>query len=81
MIARFNPQLTSLANGRRLARRDVNSLADIDGDLGLTRVGVLLALERLDMPRAVDRIIDDPRFPLLTFARARLRTDMIAPDL
>src|SRR5215469_7607085 len=64
MVARLKPQLTSLTNGGRLARRNVDTLADVDGDFGLARVSVLLAPEGLDMPRAVDGVIDDPRFPL-----------------
>src|SRR5262245_21987621 len=45
VIARLKPLLASLTDSRRLTRRNVDTLADIDGDFGFTRVGVLLALE------------------------------------
>jgi hypothetical protein len=55
------PQLTGLTDGRRLARRDVNPLTDIDRNLGLAGVGVLLSLEGFDMPGAVDAVVIYPR--------------------
>jgi hypothetical protein len=59
------PLLASLADSGRLAGRNVDTLADINRNLGFTRVGVFLALKGFDMPRAVYAVIDNPSFPLL----------------
>ena len=62
----------------------MRALADIDRDLRLACIGVLLALERLDMPRAVDGVVEYPRFLRCSpfrVVQVRLRTDMIAPSL
>jgi len=38
----------------------VNTLVDVDRDFGLTGIGVLLALKRLYVARAVSGVIDNP---------------------
>jgi hypothetical protein len=40
----------------------VDALADIDRNMRLARVGIFLALKRLDMPRTVDAVVNDPGF-------------------
>jgi hypothetical protein len=40
----------------------VNALIDVDRNFGLACIGVFLALERLDMSRAIGDVIDNPSF-------------------
>src|SRR6266566_5195297 len=61
----LKPQLAGLTNRRCLARCDMDTLADIDCDFSVTRIGVFLAREGLNMPLVVDGVIDDPRLFLL----------------
>ena len=68
-FARLDPLAPRFGHGRGFVGRDMYPLADIDRHLRLAGVGVLLALERLDVPRAVDRVVEYPGFPLLTLPR------------
>ena len=67
-LARFEPLPPGLGDGRGLAGRDVDVLADVDGDLRLASVRVLFALERLNVPGAVDAVVDNPGFLRLSLS-------------
>src|SRR5262249_46283557 len=58
-----------LCDGYALARGGMDALADINGDLRLAGVGILLAFKRLDMARAVRRVVNDPGFSGLALTR------------
>jgi hypothetical protein len=68
-LASLYPQLPGVGDGRAFARRDVDTLANVDLHERLARVGVLLAGKRLDVAGALDTVVNDPRFLRLAFAR------------
>jgi hypothetical protein len=56
------PIIGGLRNRDAFVGRCVNALIDVDRNFGLACIGVFLALERLDMSRAIGDVIDNPSF-------------------
>ena len=59
-FAALEPELTGFGHGNRSAVGGVDACADIDGDLSVTRLGIALALEGLQVTFAeLIGVVDD----------------------